>query len=314
MATDFLHTDYTPHFTGHETFHMRYGWLKKAYDKIKEAGDDAGTQVFSDEDAIARFGVGKNMVASIRYWSVGCGVIENDNGGIQTTELGDKLFNKQGLDPFLEHTSSLWLLHWNLATNFNRTSYYWTFNYFNEFQFSKKTLLNKLSTFAGKHGWKMPTLNTVEKDIAVLLNMYSTGSRHKIGSEEDSFSSPLAELGLIRRGAKANDYQLGWGAKPSLGDGLFIFALLDFWGRYSNSNTLNFQTILLEPGSPGRVFLMDENELATRLMNLEDLTGRHLSWSETAGMRQIVRNENTAKNAKWKALAKDYNRTKSKAA
>ena len=314
MPKDFTHADYVPHFTGHETFHMRYGWLKKAFDKIKEAGDKASTQVFSDGDAIARFGVGKNMVASIRYWAVGCDVLEGKNGSICFTPFGDKLFSNQGLDPFLENASSLWLLHWKLATNIERTSYYWTFNYFNEANFSKKSLSNKLIQFAEKSGWKMPALNTIEKDFAVLLSTYSAGTRHKRGSAEDSLTSPLAELGLIRSGIKIDDYHLGWGPKPSLSDGAFLFALLDFWNQHSTSNTLNFQTILLEPGSPGRVFLMDENDLAVRLMNLDALTGGKLAWSETAGMRQIVRNKAIDETEKWQILAKDFGRTITKAA
>ncbi|MCT7964099.1 DUF4007 family protein [Laspinema sp. D1] len=50
-----------PVFARHETFHPRFGWLKKGFDKAKE---DPG--VFLAEDAPVRLGVGKNMVRSIR--------------------------------------------------------------------------------------------------------------------------------------------------------------------------------------------------------------------------------------------------------
>lgn len=91
-------------------------------------------------------------------------------------------------------------------------------------------------------------------------------------------------------------------------NGAFLFALLEFWDQYSSSNTLNFHAILLEPGSPGRVFLMDENDLAVRLMRLDLLTDGKLTWTETAGMRQVVRTNLVAEVEKWQILEKDFDR------
>ena len=50
-----------PIFARHETFHPRFGWLKKGFDK---ADDD--NLVFSKESAPVVLGVGKNMVKAIR--------------------------------------------------------------------------------------------------------------------------------------------------------------------------------------------------------------------------------------------------------
>ena len=51
---------YRPQLSGHETFPLRYGWLKKAYDAVrKREGQADNGEVFSGPDAIARFGVGK---------------------------------------------------------------------------------------------------------------------------------------------------------------------------------------------------------------------------------------------------------------
>jgi hypothetical protein len=54
----------SPIFAKHETFHPRYGWLKKGFDKSTE--DEI---LFLREDAPVTLGVGKNMVKAIRYWS-----------------------------------------------------------------------------------------------------------------------------------------------------------------------------------------------------------------------------------------------------
>ena len=48
-------------FSGHESFHCRPFWLKKGFDHIvsgKTFNDQAGVEL----------GVGRNMIASIRFW------------------------------------------------------------------------------------------------------------------------------------------------------------------------------------------------------------------------------------------------------
>ncbi len=48
-------------FSGHETFYCKSLWLKKGYDFR------LGGNTFNQEDAVVKLGVGKNMVASIRF-------------------------------------------------------------------------------------------------------------------------------------------------------------------------------------------------------------------------------------------------------
>ena len=59
-------------FSGHESFFCKPLWLKKAYDAMNEGVN------FSSPDAVAALGVGKNMVASIRFWSRAFGLCVND--------------------------------------------------------------------------------------------------------------------------------------------------------------------------------------------------------------------------------------------
>lgn len=82
--------DYRPVFSGHETFPLRYGWLKKVYDAVSATEDRPENKtVFLGEDAIARFGVGKNMVASMRHWGSAAGILKDIPSGhvIRVTEL-----------------------------------------------------------------------------------------------------------------------------------------------------------------------------------------------------------------------------------
>ena len=85
-------------FAGHETFPFRYMWLRKAVTHT-----EVDTSVFRQEDAMVLFGVGKNMVRSIRHWGLATGMIkedpsEKDNRGryLMPSTLGDQLFADDG--------------------------------------------------------------------------------------------------------------------------------------------------------------------------------------------------------------------------
>ena len=108
--------------SGHESFPLRYGWLKKAYDAVEAAEQAGAPSVFRADDAIARFGVGRNMVASMRHWAAAAGIITED--GLKTTRLGRFLFagGDRGLDPYMEDPVAAWLVHWTLAPR-GRNSY-----------------------------------------------------------------------------------------------------------------------------------------------------------------------------------------------
>ncbi len=60
-----------PVFARHETFPLRFGWLRKAYTQA-----DADSGVFSRPTATVGLGVGKNMVNAIRYWAQAYKILE----------------------------------------------------------------------------------------------------------------------------------------------------------------------------------------------------------------------------------------------
>jgi hypothetical protein len=73
-----------------------------------------------------------------------------------------------------------------------------------------------------------------------------------------------------------------------LHDGLFAYALLDYWDSSAEGlSSMAFETIAYGEGSPGRVFKLDEDSVAERLMGLADLTDGFLAWTDTAGLRQV---------------------------
>jgi len=88
-------------FSGHESFVIRYGWLPKLYDAVTECPEAFS----SDERAILAFGLGRNMVKSIRFWGDALGLTRQNGREVATTELAARLLDPAtGRDPYLEDT------------------------------------------------------------------------------------------------------------------------------------------------------------------------------------------------------------------
>ncbi|WP_020158711.1 DUF4007 family protein [Methylobacter marinus] len=300
---------YKPQFSGHETFPLRYGWLKKCYDRVSETEQEPNNKALCwGDDAIARFGVGKNMVSSMRHWAVVAGIIREPSGSNQaeTTPLGQMLFGEQGVDPYLENPTSLWLIHWKLATEWKRkTTWYWAFSYYPAVTFERDHLIKRLG-----RDWPNAARTTVKNDVACFIRTYAAQPSSPKAERDDSLESPLTELGLIKPVSKRDEFRFVRGQKTTLGDGAFIYALLEFWSQFSPKvSTLSFEAIVHEPGSPGRVFLLDENDVADRLSHIDSITNNALRWSETAGLKQLVRGSDFDFSSALEFVRKDYGRS-----
>ena len=60
-------------------------------------------------------------------------------------------------------------------------------------------------------------------------------------SYEEALESPLTELGIIRSTGKNDGFRFVKGEKPSLKDGVFAYALLDYWDNYEEMNFIYIQ-------------------------------------------------------------------------
>jgi hypothetical protein len=133
-----------PQFSGHETFPLRQLWLKKAFDRVfnKPYFKTAPKQIFADEEAVVHFGVGKNMVSSIRFWAVACHVLEEHGDSYKVTSIAESIFNeKNGYDPYCERISTVWLMHWFLASTPGRTTtWYYLFNHVLQKNFNRESI------------------------------------------------------------------------------------------------------------------------------------------------------------------------------
>jgi len=270
-------------FAGHETFPLRLLWLKKAFDAVAE-GAPSGT--FQEQDAIARFGVGRNMAASIRYWALASRFFEESDKHVRPSALGALVLADAGFDPYVEQASTVWLTHWHIASDAHMTTTtYYAFNALAAIEFDPATLIEELLTLVTARGWRA-TRGTLKRDVEVFLRSYV---RRGDALNEDAAEPLLAELGLIREARLGGWYEFVRGPKPSLHDGVFAYALAQFWERQGGSTALTAEQICYAPGSPGRVFKLDEDSVITRLMHLDEVTDDAWQWTDTAGLRQIQR-------------------------
>lgn len=282
-------------FSGHETFPFRYTWLKKAVDQVNE--DPA---IFGREDAMVRFGAGKNMVHSIRHWSMVCGVIKEDpdvsnNRGrqLRVTDLGAQLLGDDGWDPFLEDPATLWFLHWQIANAPDRaTTWYWVFNQLGRFEFQRRDLVEELLRLADQHGWARVAQTSVKRDVDCFIRTYAPARASKRTILEDTLDCPLVELGLLRPTADHTAFAIRRTDQPSLPVEVFAYGLAEFLRtRENDSRTVSLEEIMFGPGSPGRVFCLSEAGVMRRLDAIETLTNGKLVYDETAGLRQILLHE-----------------------
>jgi hypothetical protein len=115
----------------------------------------------------------------------------------------------------------------------------------------------------------------------------------------------LGELGLLQEVHKGQ-YTFRRGPKASLHDGVFAFALVDYWDRTAKGqSSLAFETVAYAAGSPGRVFKLDEESIAQRLIDLSDFTNGKLTWTDSAGLRQVHR-KNLSKEDRKNLIRRAY--------
>lgn len=263
-------------FARHETFHPRFGWLKKGFDW---AGREP--EIFLRDDAPVRLGVGKNMVRSIRYWCSAFKILEND----APSDFGKKLLADGGWDEFLEDPASLWLLHWNLLKpTCEAAAWYFTFHVFRQVEFSADDLLEALCKYRDSMGSRNVDAS-LQKDISCIMRMYvEQGS--KTGASEDSIDCPFTELGIIQTLGNSKRYGFQIGIKAKLPTEIVVAACLEFAASKGNQKTISISSLTFDAGSPGLAFKLNESAICGAIEQVER-SSNDIKLSDSAGLIQF---------------------------
>jgi len=298
-------------FSGHETFAFRYPWLKKGYDAVRE-----DPSIFQRDDAITILGVGKNMVRSIRHWCLAVGLIaearqqgERRTPALRTTPFGDRIFGSEdGLDRYLEDPATLWLIHWQIASNPRRaTTWWWTFSHLNQPEFTVDQLTSAIVNWTQTLPGKEIAPTSVRRDVECFLHTYVSTRVSRATILEDSLDCPLVDLGLIHASSISKTYRFRSGPQEDLPDGVLLYATHQFWQAFrAASQTLSISDLVRQPGSPGRLFKIDESSLIDRFERADELTHGAWTYNDTAGLKQLYRDSKLAQLDPHELLASAY--------
>ena len=285
-----------PVFGRHQTFPLRLGWLPKAARAVVDNPD-----IFAAESAIAELGVGKNMVHSIRYWAETAGVLQFQGTRASLTDFGERVFGEDGLDPFLEDESTLWLLHWNMVSRPNQfAAGFWFFNRFHKPEFGERGAAAALAESAAAVG-AAPSADLLKRDIKVLMQMYARRGGDE-GFDEENLETPFPALGMIfhhegdvrryeENGARRTEkvYRSVAAARPGLQPSVLAFAVADAFA--STGDAVLQVRELTGGGRPefGALFRLTEDDLLEKLNAAAKAPPRFFTLQESAGAWQMLR-------------------------
>ncbi len=275
-------------FSGHESFICKQFWLKKVYDYSTYG------KGFSDSHAVVDLGVGKNMVASLRYWGKSFGILNDSDS---PTRLADLLLAGDGWDPYLEDIGTVWLLHYLLVTRNKASIYNLIFNEFRreKIEFTKDHLHAFLKRKCEENTSVVYNSKTITTDINVFLRNYVKPSSSEKGIEiEEDFAGVLIDLNIVKHSKiKVEDkitswYKIEGHHREDLPLAIFLYSILK---TFPNQSTIPFRELLLGINSPGSVFCLNADALYDKLLQLTSKY-KGITYSETAG-NQILQIKNT---------------------
>lgn len=286
-------------FSGHETFACRFAWLPKVHAMVKTAPEG-----WSDDDlAMVEMGLGKNMVRSAKFWASSAGLVTGRSAkDVAVTPFAERLFGEHGLDRYIEHSATPWLLHWKLASNPVVPLFAWHFllNRWPYPEFTRHDILQAFERESIRLGHDHSEI-TLSQHLDAFLHTYLP-SRNVV-SLEDSLDGPLTDLNLIqvvgerRVGGARRDlvYSFRRDRKPEISAALFEFAVDDYWKtRRPGEASISLRELSVGDFSPGKVFLLSEEAVRLRLEAGEG-TDRVFEYVPSAIDGRIVRPRTPAK-------------------
>ncbi len=234
--------------------------------------------------------MGKNMAQSIRHWLRVTGMAKRaaQPGLMTITDLGRRLLDDDGWDPFLTTPLAAWLLHWQLASQpSNAFTWYYTFNLLRGSEWTTPHLVTALANACRERGWSVPSETTLTRDVICMQQCYVRPRRATTALDEPLLC-PLLDLGVMQAVPTLSpSYRLTPSDHVDLPDALLAYAIQQLLVA-RQSQTIALQELAYAPGCPGRVFCLTADALLARLYRLEQITDGRMRFSDQAGIRQIA--------------------------
>lgn len=271
-------------FSGHETFHIREGWLHKGLKLLHDEPD-----LFHHPYMHDWLGVGSNMGKSIQHWLIATKLIERAagmNGRFELSDLGNIIFEK---DPYFLSPFTWWVLHINLVNGVDQsTSWHWFFNHFSQTQFKKEQCVEQLMRYLSIHGANLPGMKTLERDVSCLLSSYARMIPEEDSDPEENYNCPFRDLGMLVYFKDTNTYHLVRNKKYIPGLAFAYCLSLSVTVERADVGEISVSDAAIETNGPGRCFGLGPNEvfeLTEAIMQSEPKCG--FSLAAIAGKRTI---------------------------
>ena len=237
-------------FGQHQSFYLREGWLHKGLEAISE-----DKSLLTRGDAFEKLGIGKNMLAALRFWLIACGVADYDskNKSYSITELGQLIYDN---DSNLNLNFTKALIHYQLAKNANiadksATVIYWFFNELDGSIFEKSFLLEQYSKWATAQ--KDVSDNSLKRDIECLIQMYDFNQTYS--DPEDVLHSPLADLMLLEKSDYINK------VNPNRIPSQVILMMIYDYCHESHIDSLTLNELVNSKRMPGKIFNLTQSDI-----------------------------------------------------
>ena len=266
---------------GHEKFPLRDGWLNKGLIIVDEE-----PKIFNSKEAPETFGIGNNMVKSIRYWLTAFDlIVSKASKGTELTETA-QLIKKYDL--YFEDVFTLWVLHSNIANNNSEaTSWYMYFNRSSLADYSKEELFASLNLELQKYvNDQKYSEQSLKNDIDVLLNMY--GKENAKSDPEEKNTSPFSALGLVKQTDEG--YSRTQPDLRLLNEWVVLYQLAT---AMEGKDTISIDQAITGEKSLGAVLQLNNVSCNYYLDRLDDLG--YIRVDRTAGLDMIYRKKDFSK-------------------
>ncbi len=260
---------------GHEKFPLREGWLNKGLIEV-----DSNELIFLSKDAPDEFGIGSNMVKSLRYWMRALGLFESDTAkGSVLSSIGKSIIK---YDPYLEDTFSLWVMHSYIAKNKEEaTAWYLYFNHCDADVLTKDQVEHILSRELTKYiGSPDFSDKSLKNDIDVLLNMYSKDKG--MTDPEEKNVSPFVQLGLVKK--IDNQYVKSNPDMRNMNEWVVLYELAQLM---EGKEAISIEQVSLGDGSLSSIYHLG-NVVINNFLDRLDALG-YIRVDRTAGLDMIYR-------------------------